>query len=416
MSYVRPYAKTYGMNLTSNVFGCDSFPNMDILYAHRNSLLDSFSNWQLSGISRPGAFEGGPATLFSETDSSHLDIFMMTGDGDIWMIKKTSRNPSGLSSAIRLPSPINPVSKEFIADNAFMERIHSDSIILIYEKYVDAAARVFMYTFTSDTGNTWSAPAAITTINNTIGHIEHPCLYKDAADQWWLYFSIDYNYIVRSKQTMKGNWNSWGPYEKIISKGNAISMGEPTVTRNGDISFSLAYKNTVINDSTDVYDLDPWYLPRIYALIVTGGTGSSKNVFGTKVPVVAAAAASGKLFDKWTGDVKYLKNETDSINEINMPAKDIRITASYKNKPVASESLNNGIFLFPNPATNMLKIILPEKSTGLVSIINSAGLEVLIRSINANEIIMDLTGIPFGIYIVRVVSEKFNHSQTIIVE
>ncbi len=48
----------------------------------------------------------------------------------------------------------------------------------------------------------------------------------------------------------------------IISKGNSPSIGEPTVTANGDISFSVSYMNTVINDTNDVYDLDPWILPK----------------------------------------------------------------------------------------------------------------------------------------------------------
>ena len=261
MSFVRQYAQTYGMDLVTNPFGCDSFVNIDILYAQRHAVTDSFTTWQLSGIARGGAIEGSPAPLASETDTDKVDLFFFTGNNDIWMIKNTTNNPTGITSATRLPAPINPNTNEFNADNPFAERINSDTIILIYEKYTNANTRTFMYVLSNDLGITWSAPQAITSITNSLGHIEHPCLYKDSTNQWWLYFSVNYSDIVRSQQTIAGNWDSWAAPQIIISKGNAISIGEPTVTKNGDISFSVAYINTIINDSTDVYDLDPWFLP-----------------------------------------------------------------------------------------------------------------------------------------------------------
>lgn len=261
MNYMRPYANSYGMDFTTNGFGCDSFANIDILYAHRNTTSDNFSNWQLSGIARAGAIEGSPSPLFSETNANLLDLFMFTGNGDIWMISNTTANPNGINNAIRLPSPINPSTNEFSADNAFIERIHNDTIILVYEKYTDASVRTFMYCISNDLGQTWETPQAITTITNALGHIEHPCIYKDANSGWWLYFSIDYSSIVRAHQTIAGNWDSWGTPETIITKGNAVSIGEPTVTSNGDISFALGYINTPLGDTTDVYDLDPWILP-----------------------------------------------------------------------------------------------------------------------------------------------------------
>ena len=183
MSYVRPYANTYGMDLVTNNFGCDSFANIDILYSHRNSINDSFNTWQLSGIARGGAIEGGPAPLFSLTNPSLVDLFMFTGNNDIWKINNTTANPSGINNAIRLPSPINPDSNEFNADNAFVERINADTILLIYEKYTDPATRVFMFSLSYDAGTTWDLPQAITSITNSIGHIEHPCLYKDNINQ-----------------------------------------------------------------------------------------------------------------------------------------------------------------------------------------------------------------------------------------
>lgn len=262
MNYLRSYAGVYGMDMTTNYFSCDSFGNIDILYAHRNSVTDSFSTWQLSGIARAGLIEGGPSPLFSETNPNQVELFMFTGDGDTWMISNTTANPSGINNAVRLPSPINPDTNEFNADNAFVTRINGDTIILIYEKYTDPGVRTFMYVTSYNTGTTWNAPQTITSVTNNLGHIEHPCLYKDSDNQWWLYYSINYASIVRAQQTTPGNWDSWSAPETVITVGNALVLGEPTLTQNGDISFSLGYTNTGLNDTTDVYDLDPWFLPR----------------------------------------------------------------------------------------------------------------------------------------------------------
>ncbi len=286
MNYMRPYAGTYGMDMVTNYFSCDSFSNIDILYAHRNSVADNFSPWQLSGIARPGLIEGGPSPLFSETNPNQVELFMFTGNGDIWMINNTTANPSGINNAIRLPSPINPDTNEFNADNAFISRINGDTVILIYEKYTDASVRTFMYTISNNTGVTWNAPQAITTITNSLGHIEHPCLSKDNNGQWWLYFSINYASIVRAQQTIAGNWDSWAAPETIITVGNALVLGEPTVTQNGDISFSVGYTNPGLNDTTDVYDLDPWFLPR------KSGTGIEDKGLSLQMNVFPNPAAN----------------------------------------------------------------------------------------------------------------------------
>lgn len=262
MSYLRKYAKTYSMDLKTNYFGCDSFSNIDILYSHRNSVTDSFKLWQLSGIARPGLIEGGPDPLFSVSNPNLIDFFLFTGNNDIWMIKNTNANPTGINSAIRLPAPINPDSSEFHSDNPVINRLNSsDTLVLIYEKYTDPNFRDFMYALSYDDANSWTPPVKITSVNNSFGHIEHPQLYLSTANQWFLYYSINYYAICRSKQSMPGNWDSWIGPDTIITKGNSLSIGEPSLTQNGDISFLVAYKNDANKDTTDKYDADPWFLP-----------------------------------------------------------------------------------------------------------------------------------------------------------
>jgi hypothetical protein len=262
MDFLRPYAGLYGMDLVNNPFGCDSFLNIDILYAHRNSVQDSFQTWQPSGIGRAGMIEGGPAPMAALSDPNVLDMFIYTGNGDIWVIQNTTRNPSGIANAIRLPTPINPDSSEFTADNANLARLQGDSVLMVYEKYIDPGQREFNITMTTDKGSTWTPPIAVTTITNALGHLEHPCLYRDPSGQWWLYYSLDLAVIVRSRQLVPGDWDSWDAPEVILSKGNGIAIGEPSLSAAGDLTFVFGTENTVLNDSSDRLDLDPWLLPR----------------------------------------------------------------------------------------------------------------------------------------------------------
>lgn len=261
-TFVRDYAPTYGMDLDSNLFGCDHFLNTDILYAHRNTTQDSFYTWQLSNIARPAQIEGSPHPLFNE-DENNIDLFLFTGDGDIWMIKNTTANPSGIASAERLPSPsINPINKEFNADNPHLEKLGNDTLLLIYEKYENGNERDFMFVHSFDNGQSWGTPAAITSIHHGMGHIEHPHLYFDIENaSWYLYFSLDCD-IYRAIQNTPNNWDDWGTPELVISKGNASCVGEPTLTAVGDISFVVAYHNASIGINTDTYDIDPWFLPK----------------------------------------------------------------------------------------------------------------------------------------------------------
>ncbi|RMG80440.1 MAG: T9SS C-terminal target domain-containing protein, partial [Bacteroidetes bacterium] len=76
-------------------------------------------------------------------------------------------------------------------------------------------------------------------------------------------------HIVRRKQTIANDWNSWGPAEIVISPGSiaggygqVFGVGEPTLTQWGDISFSVVYGDTTSTDTTDVFDSDPWFLPK----------------------------------------------------------------------------------------------------------------------------------------------------------
>ncbi len=255
--FIRPYAETYGMDMAFNFFGCDSAINLDILYAHRDNINDEFENWILSDIARPGTIEGGPFPVQSTTNANNVDHFLFTGPGDIWMINATTANPSNIASAVLLPAPINSTAGEFIADNPVMRRFNdSDTLLLVYEKYVIGSERDFMYALSFDDGETWQDPTLMSSITAATGNIEHPQIHTNAAGTW-LYYSRNYD-IYRMKQSIPNNWDSWVDEELIISKGNAVAIGEPSIAKNGDIAFVLMYENTENLD--DRFDIDPWYM------------------------------------------------------------------------------------------------------------------------------------------------------------
>lgn len=258
--FIRPYAETYGMDMAFNYFGCDTIMNLDILYAHRDNINDEFENWVLSDMARPGQIEGGPFPLQSADNPNEVDHFLFTGPGDISMINNTNANPDNIASAVLLPEPINSAAGEFIVDNPVLRRINnSDTLLLVYEKYVDASLRDFMYAFSYDDGETWETPVTMTSINNATGHIEHPQLYTDGSGTY-LYYSRNFD-IYRMKQSIPNNWDSWTNEQLLISKGNALAIGEPSIAINGDIAFVLAYHN--IEHPEDEFDIDPWYVRNI---------------------------------------------------------------------------------------------------------------------------------------------------------
>ncbi len=81
-------------------------------------------------------------------------------------------------------------------------------------------------------------------------------------------------------------------------------------------------------------------IPQIlFALTVASGTGSGDYLAGAVITISAAAAAEGKMFDKWTGDAAYVANSNLSSTTLTMPASAATVTATYKNIPTTYYTL-----------------------------------------------------------------------------
>jgi hypothetical protein len=76
-----------------------------------------------------------------------------------------------------------------------------------------------------------------------------------------------------------------------------------------------------------------------YALTVTNGSGDGSYSAGTSVPISADPPASGKEFDRWTGDVANVANVNLASTTITMPAQATTVTATYKDRDMTEYTL-----------------------------------------------------------------------------
>lgn len=83
-------------------------------------------------------------------------------------------------------------------------------------------------------------------------------------------------------------------------------------------------------------------VPTEYTVTVNGGTAKpTKAEAGETVTVTANAAPAGKVFDKWTSEDVTFTNANNATITFTMPAKDVTVTATYKNAEY-KVTVNNG--------------------------------------------------------------------------
>ncbi len=261
---------SFGMDLTTNPIGAPEWLHGDILYTHRKSRQEPFPAWQLSNLARP-VWSEGAVQIVMKNDST-ADIFAYTSnhdappgrdDVDILIFRNSSLNPSGVGSF--LPAPVNSDEKE---DNPHFERLDSLHLVLFFDsdRPGGRGGLDIWYSTSSDDGKTWSGPQPVTQVNTELDD-QMPHLFQDAQGRWWLYFMSDdpvtgKSGIYRSEAAVPGEWNRWKERQLVIGVGNTFAVGEPTLTRYGDISFVVVYDAGASATPTDRFDADPWFLPR----------------------------------------------------------------------------------------------------------------------------------------------------------
>jgi hypothetical protein len=176
-------------------------------------------------------------------------------------MKNVPLNPSQNTAA-----PILSTSAQ--ENNPHIERLNDSMLLLFFDRN-----QYIYYSLSHNNGTTWSTPIKITTTLNDQGPYDvQPHLFNDNGE-WWVYFcansSVGNRGIYKAKQTIPNNWDSWGPKQLVI-EGTTISggygavygVGEPTLTQWGDLSFVVIYGDVNQPDTNNVFDCDPWFLPK----------------------------------------------------------------------------------------------------------------------------------------------------------
>ena len=129
--------------------------------------------------------------------------------------------------------------------------------------------------------------------------------------------------VSRFPFTGYGIWGDYN-YGKINLKAGANKIS------------IIAYSTWVYFDYIDVTPYEQ------FKLTVANGSGSGDYDIGTKVEVVADTPPSGKMFDKWIGDVESIEFPESSTTNVNMTNKAVSIEASYRTPSYFDLTVNNG--------------------------------------------------------------------------
>ncbi len=135
-----------------------------------------------------------------------------------------------------------------------------------------------------------------------------------------------------------------------------------------------------------------------YTLTVNGGSGSGSYTAGQIINITANTPGSEQTFDKWTGDITGIANNTAASTTIIMPSSNITITAAYKN---AENKIDNDILeidLYPNPVIDVLNI----NRQGTVSIYDLKGVLQMQNRTTNDESKIDVSILQSGIYIIKI--------------
>ena len=219
------------IDTVTNIFGCEHYLQSDIVIASKTDIRAPFINWESSNLQTSFSFEGGAQGVL--LDENTFDVFVYTVDGpesesvDLMFMKNVPINPTTETAVPILVS-------EGAEDNPHIERLNDTTLILLFDR-----DRLIYYSNSYDNGDNWEEPVLITNVLNDDAPFDvQPHLWQD-GDNWWVYFCATNDFGVRciykSKQLIANDWDSWDEKE-------------------------LVYGNNSLDDSTDVYDCDPWIL------------------------------------------------------------------------------------------------------------------------------------------------------------
>lgn len=260
------------MDIKSNPDHTKNWIHGDIYHSKRLSVNDEFTSWEAVNIAIPVFNEGAPQGIALPDHNFDFFVYMKQKesapyDNNLWYQKNVGRE---LETSGKLFPP--QINSDYNEDNPHIERLSEDTLILFFEREdhpKNLSPFNIWYSMSYNNGASWQEAENLTSIN-TFGDVfsEHiqPHLYFDAQiKNWYLYFTTN-NFNGDGKlaiyRSLKGNnWNDWQEPELVLSSGNALGIGEPSVSDHGDLYFVVVIENP--DGSTyDKYDCDAWMIKK----------------------------------------------------------------------------------------------------------------------------------------------------------
>ena len=174
--------------------------------------------------------------------------------------------------------------------------------------------------WTGDTQYVASVTSATTTVTMPAQSVTLTAAYKD------IYYTLTVN-------AGNGSGSSYIYQQNVDIAADAPAIGKAFDRWTGDTQYvaSVTSSATTVTMPAQAVTLTATYKDVHYTLTVNDGSGSgSSYIYQQNVEIAADAPATGKAFDRWTGDTQYVASVTSSTTTVTMPVQAVTLTATYK--------------------------------------------------------------------------------------
>lgn len=233
--------------------------------------------------------------------------------------------------------------------------------------------------------------------------------------------------MLRVKSTKADNNWSGNSTALCNSENDLIakaSISDFTLTSNqlDSAVLRIYFKTPNVKGKLDFFDMDPNWVDTT----VTWNSAASLTVADTSFATLNVNKDEDTHY--WLNITDYLKAKLDAEEDFGWRTVSVDGTASatsrtsYHTDPIMQPTIflylkdftginhqkGTSISVFPNPATDYLRIEVGENINGTVALYNMVGTKVLSQQIQSENITLDLTKIKSGIYFLSIESASVN--------
>ena len=213
----------------------------------------------------------------------------------------------------------------------------------------------------------------VSTINTGVSNIRH-CSYDPVNDGFWVGGLSDLQLVNRAGQTISNVDSSFtsisgSAYDPYTERGPFLWLFSQSYSKNVFYKYDIA-NHTVIRNPFDIIALQPNLPPN-----------KSAGAFGT----ASLPSCPGRFV--------ILTSTQSAPNQINL------FDIAYTGVSCEEHTQDNGISLFPNPASSTLNV--HAENYDNVQILNALGQVVYSDKVSDNDFRINISGFSKGIYFLR---------------